>query len=350
MRAMAAVTRFFHPVLRARDLRDRPVQVRLDGERYALWRGADGSLGAVVDRCPHRFAPLSAGEVRSDGRLACPYHGWRFDRDGRGQSPSQPGLSRCDVRAMQAVERYGAIWIADRDVPLDRLPNIERPGFEHAGVFVEQFMCPLHVALDNFSEDEHTPWVHTRLGWLERDTPILDFAAENHDDRTEVRYRAIQRPSQLSRFFGIRPGDHFHNEWVTRFDPVRSEYLISWTDPSGETQRPAQLLAPIFMTPQDAQSTLFVVFMLAKLDAPYLRRLRPLVHRGATALIRREIRDDAVFVPNVADTPFAMKGMRLGRFDKPLIHNHRLLERLYWGESYDEHSARLRERAAGPNQ
>ena len=26
-----------------------------------------------------------------------------------------------------------------------------------------------------------------------------------------------------------------------------------------------------------------------------------------------------------------MTGMRLGRFDKPLIHNRRLLDRLYWG-------------------
>ncbi|WP_237653814.1 Rieske 2Fe-2S domain-containing protein [Xanthomonas graminis] len=35
----------------------------------------------MEDRCPHRHAPLSAGCASGDG-LACPYHGWRFGRDG----------------------------------------------------------------------------------------------------------------------------------------------------------------------------------------------------------------------------------------------------------------------------
>ncbi len=241
---------------------------------------------------------------------------------------------------MQVVERHGALWLADADVPAERMPDLGQPGFEFAGVFVEHFMCPLHVALDNFSEDEHTPWVHTRLGWTEEDVGSVDYAASNFDDRTEVRYRAIQRRSLLSRLFGIRSGDHFHNSWVTRFDPVRTHYLIRWTDPSGEETRPAQLLAPIFMVPQDAGSTLFVVFIFAKLDDPRLWRMRHLVGRGAMMMIQREIRDDAVFIPNVAETPFSLEGMRLGKFDKPLIHNHRLLERLYWGESFEERVAR----------
>ncbi|HFE46383.1 MAG TPA: (2Fe-2S)-binding protein [Nannocystis exedens] len=330
------VSRFFHPLLRACDLGRSPVQVRLDGERYVVWRDANGELGALVDRCPHRFAPLSAGQVRADGRLSCPYHGWNFDREGRGASPSQPSLRRCDAKAMQVVERYGAIWLADADLPKSCLPVLGRPGFEFAGLLSELFRCPLHVALDNFSEDEHTPWVHTRLGWLPNQTESIEFSAENFADRSEVRYRAVQRPSLLSRFFGVRPGDLFHNDWVTRFDPVHSDYLIRWSDPTGQQLRPAQLFAPIFMVPQDSESTLFVVFLFAKLESRLLRGLRPLVNRGAMAMIRREIRDDAVFIPNVADTPLSMAGMRLGKFDKPLIHNRRLLKDLYWGPAKDE--------------
>jgi len=335
-----AVTRFFHPLLRARDLGRVPVQVRLDGERYVLWRDAADEPGALVDRCPHRSAPLSAGLVRPDGRLACPYHGWNFDRAGHGASPSQPSLRRCDASAMQVIEHCGVIWMAAADVQESRLPVLGRAGFEFAGLISELLMCPLHVALDNFSEDEHTPWVHTRLGWLPSQADSIEFSAENFDDRSEVRYRAVQRPSALSRLFGVQPGDHFHNEWVTRFDPVRSDYLIHWTDPSGESVRPAQLFAPIFMVPQDSDSTLLFVFLFAKLDSPWLRLLRPLVHRGATSMIRKEIRDDAVFIPNLADTPLSMEGMRLGKFDKPLIHNRRLLERIYWGPSHADRVAR----------
>ncbi len=41
-------------------------------------------------------------------------------------------------------------------------------------------------------------------------------------------------------------------------------------------------------------------------------------------------------MPKVAGTPFAWNGMRLGKFDRPLVHNHKLLERVYWGRRYGE--------------
>ena len=47
----------------------------------ALFRADDGSVSALHDRCPHRFAPLSAGVVRN-GALQCPYHGLEFDGSG----------------------------------------------------------------------------------------------------------------------------------------------------------------------------------------------------------------------------------------------------------------------------
>ena len=32
----------------------------------------------------------------------------------------------------------------------------------------------------------------------------------------------------------LKAGDVFHNDWVSRFDPVRTDYVISWSSPSGE--------------------------------------------------------------------------------------------------------------------
>jgi hypothetical protein len=57
-----------------------------------------------------------------------------------------------------------------------------------------------------------------------------------------------------------------------------------------------------------------------------------MLRKLAVALSWYEIRDDARFIPTVADTPADLRGMRLGKYDKPLIHNHKLLEQLYWGE------------------
>ena len=51
------------------------------------------------------------------------------------------------------------------------------------------------------------------------------------------------------------------------------------------------------------------------------------------------MRDDQRWIPSVKHTPFDMSGMRLGKYDKPLIHNHKLLSQLYFGEREDLVSA-----------
>src|SRR5262245_9652345 len=77
---------FWHPVAASVELRkdaDLPViPVKLLGERLALFRSDDGSLGLVSERCPHRGAALSYGMVEDDG-IRCPYHAWKFNKQGR---------------------------------------------------------------------------------------------------------------------------------------------------------------------------------------------------------------------------------------------------------------------------
>lgn len=329
---MGPLTRFFHPVLPARKLRKRPRQVWVAGRSFVLWRDAKGQAAAFVDACPHRKAPLSAGRVRSDGRLQCPYHGWHFDADGCGVSPSQPTLSKCDAEVMQLVERHGYLWLAGPDVAESAFPEPTWPGFEPAGTFSVLFRAPLHVALDNFSEDEHTPWVHTRLGWEEQDAAGLEFEAHNFDDRTEVVYRGRQRNSPVRLLIGARRGDTFNNEWVTRFDPVRTIYTLYWTAPEDGRRRGMTAKAAIFMVPETERTTRFHVFVTARIDSFRLRLVAPIVKKSAVLLAWAEVLDDARFIPTVADTPEDMKGMRLGKYDKPLVHNHKLLRRLYWAE------------------
>ena len=38
-----------------------------------LYREKDGNCVALLDLCPHRFAPLSMGMIK-DGNVQCPYH------------------------------------------------------------------------------------------------------------------------------------------------------------------------------------------------------------------------------------------------------------------------------------
>lgn len=75
-----------------------------------------GPAIAVVDRCPHRLVPLSAGTV-VEGRLRCAYHGWRFDGAGRcvevpslGPSAHLPPRARLETAA-GVREEDGWVWV-----------------------------------------------------------------------------------------------------------------------------------------------------------------------------------------------------------------------------------------------
>lgn len=326
---LSPLSRFVHPVLPSRKLRRAPVRVEVAGRAHALWRDDRGIARGVVDRCPHRFAPLSKGHVRADGRLACAYHGWNFDGAGRGASPSQPDLTKCDVASIDVVERDDYLWISERSAA--PLRPFATDGYRFCGAFAMHFDAPLHVAFDNFSEDEHTPFVHTRLGWEERDAGAINFHAENFADRTEVHYDAVQRPTRVGRLFGIRPGDRFHNDWVTRFDPVHTVYTTEWRDPSRGTVRPLSIKSPIFFVPENDHTTWLHTFVFARITDPFLSSLFPVLRHLATAVAWGEIRDDAKFIPTVKHTPRDLRGMRLGKYDKPIVHNHRLLQKIYWG-------------------
>ena len=131
----------------------------------------------------------------------------------------------------------------------------------------------------------------------------------------------------------LRPGDTFHNDWVTRFDPVHAVYSMFWTDPRTGDVRPVMTRAAVFFVPETDRSTFIHTFVFVKVRDERYRRLAPLVRAAAVALGWKEVRDDARFVPHLAHTPFELKGMRLDRYDKPIVHNHRLLERIYYGRA-----------------
>lgn len=88
--------------LLARHLLDEPV---------VLFRCDDGKVGALLDRCPHRFAPLSKGRMQG-AAIACGYHGLRFDREGRCVlNPHGPVLKNMTVRHYPVAEAHRALWI-----------------------------------------------------------------------------------------------------------------------------------------------------------------------------------------------------------------------------------------------
>jgi phenylpropionate dioxygenase-like ring-hydroxylating dioxygenase large terminal subunit len=104
---------------------DTPLGRTIAGQKTVLFRDTKGEIVALEDRCAHRQAPLSLGEVVGDN-IQCGYHGLTFDRSGSCvRVPSQklipPGAC---VRAYPVAEKQGFIhlWTGDREPSLEETP------------------------------------------------------------------------------------------------------------------------------------------------------------------------------------------------------------------------------------
>jgi nitrite reductase/ring-hydroxylating ferredoxin subunit len=113
----------WHPVARSCDVgTDAPVSIELLRDELVLWRGPSGHIIAAPDRCTHRKAELSLGEIK-DGCLECPLHGWTFGEGGRCvRIPKRDVI--VDANHLQTVaceEHAGLVWVC-KQTALGLLP------------------------------------------------------------------------------------------------------------------------------------------------------------------------------------------------------------------------------------
>lgn len=231
------------PALRLRDywyiaatsaqLRDRPLARTLLGEPLALFRQADGSPAAVRDRCAHRNAPLSRGEV-SDGCLECPYHGWRYSGEGvcveipsmRGPAPAPPDIK---IAAYPAVESDGFVWVyLGTDAPADGprpFPNFGRPGWT-SFLMQNRFPGNALACLENFLDCPHTAYVHQ--GWF-RSRRAREVRARviRRGDRVEVEFQEEgDAESVVSRLLFPSSGELIHTDRFLMPTTSRVDYYF----------------------------------------------------------------------------------------------------------------------------
>ena len=107
---------YWYPVTFLQDLpKDRPYSFSIYDEALILFRNQDGNLGCLTDRCPHRAAKLSDGQV-IDGKIECLYHGWQFNTDGQclhiPQLPADAKIpAKACVQSFPVVECQGIVWM-----------------------------------------------------------------------------------------------------------------------------------------------------------------------------------------------------------------------------------------------
>lgn len=85
--------------------------VFLRGREYALFN-LDGEFHAIDNECPHRGAPLGAGNLEN-GKVHCPLHGWTFDAK-TGACVTRLG---CDVKSYPTKIEDGEVYLCPQPKP-----------------------------------------------------------------------------------------------------------------------------------------------------------------------------------------------------------------------------------------
>lgn len=163
--------------LHARTIADTPI---------VFWRDETGAPHALLDRCPHRYAPLSLGK-RFEGGVQCGYHGIAFDGEGRCLSnPHGPRVAALCVRAFPSVERHGLIWawMGDAEQADEALiPDLGFADRAPATAFSRGFLPTAaghQLIADNILDLTHADYLHAANlggGALTRSKPRIEERA-----------------------------------------------------------------------------------------------------------------------------------------------------------------------------
>ncbi len=301
-------------------------------------RDADGRVSALLDRCPHRFAPLSAGNV-TDGRVTCGYHGLVFDGSGACvHNPHGAITSALSVPRFPAVERHTAIWVwlgdAEKADPghipdlsyIDRTPETARiAGYLPTSANYE-------LLSDNILDLSHADFLHpASLGGMmvsaksssrvEGDSVVVEWDARDCDPPGAFR--------------GHIPPPQKADVWIeVRWSAPAVMTLATFAEPAGAPRLPENTALTLHnMVPETPASTHYFYCN----TRPYLTE-----DEGFTAFLRKTLaaafaNEDKPMIElqqqRIGDADFMALGPALLSVDAPAVRVRRKLGELIKRES-----------------
>lgn len=270
---------------------DRPLPRTVLNEPVVFFRDGEGKIAALVDRCPHRLAPLSLGEC-VNGNIRCGYHGMQFDRSGNcthipGQDRIPPGAK---VQPYPVAVRYGMawLWMGDHEAADEALlPEVRRHGDEGWAVIDGGYQlheCNYRIIVENLMDPAHTTFVHK--------STIANPAAEEMPVTVERLGETIRAYRWLENSgaspFDLQSREFGENEKVDRcqsfaFTPPGTSFVDICTMSAGLPKEDAAMDTGIrnhsykFLTPETSATT--HIFWLHVRnhrvgDAPFEAKLR----------------------------------------------------------------------------
>ncbi|MFD3189077.1 aromatic ring-hydroxylating dioxygenase subunit alpha [Sedimentitalea sp. HM32M-2] len=167
------------------------VPISFLGMPLLLIRDKQGAVRVFQNTCRHRGMILVEAPRKIEGAIRCPYHSWCYATDGRlvstphvggpGQN-THDGIDRATLGLIEVRSHvwFDVVWInLSGDAPafdvamsdlMARWAEFDRPLF-HGGAesrFQLDVACNWKLAVENYCESYHLPWVHPGLNSYSR--------------------------------------------------------------------------------------------------------------------------------------------------------------------------------------
>ncbi|MFN4261487.1 MAG: Rieske 2Fe-2S domain-containing protein [Gemmataceae bacterium] len=323
---------YWYPVEYAHKLqRGQAIGVQFWNRDIVVYRGEDGQLAALEDRCAHRQLKLSLGVVEGCN-LTCVYHGWSYDRAGKVTHVShdlfgRPGL-KVRLPTYPVQERYGLIWIFPGDparATQHRIPDIPELEGPNAWPCVPiDFTWRTHhsMVLENTCDLTHA-YLHRRY------RPFLDAKLTRCDagaERVEVEYAAQVGRGKISGLFVDR--DRVDTNSII----LCYEYPYQWSSTGSKIKNWC------FLLPMDERTTrVFFLFYFDCFRFPFTSIRFP---HWLTRLMLR-VAERTMIRPLLSEDGVAVEAEQAGfevHYDEPMIeinpiiHEFQLLTIRKWEE------------------
>ncbi|MGE3934257.1 MAG: Rieske 2Fe-2S domain-containing protein [Rhodospirillaceae bacterium] len=193
---------------------------RILGVPLVFFRGPDGAVAALEDRCCHRNAPLSAGKLIG-GEVQCGYHGLRFDGSGQcvevpSQSMVPPGAR---VRSFPVAERHKWVWVWMGDpaqADPAAIPDLfwhDSPGWKAIGDY--NYVKGAYQRMVDITLDQtHSQYVHPdTLGQADKVKARPKVTREGRELRCERLMPDGPPPKLWAKVAGIEGNADSWNKW-----------------------------------------------------------------------------------------------------------------------------------------
>jgi phenylpropionate dioxygenase-like ring-hydroxylating dioxygenase large terminal subunit len=185
-------------------------------EWVALFRDENGKATALQDRCLHRCARLSRGQVAA-GRLQCSYHGWTYDGQGAvvaipSEGPGDPKSKPRRARSFEVREQDDYVYLRLKS-ETEGIAGIEPftiPFYRASGWAAirlrNRFRNNVTNCAENFVDIPHTVCVHPKIFRVRRQERFT-ARVERRGGNVIVNYRNERTNLGIFSWF-LNPGGH----------------------------------------------------------------------------------------------------------------------------------------------